>query len=78
MVRKKKRNEAGLLPEPNGAEVVNGDCHEKKKKKKKKNNERDDEARETPTVSIALAGSIIDNAQSFDLATRVHLFLHSI
>lgn len=71
MVRKKKRNEAGLVPEPNGVEVVNGDCHEKKKKKKKKNNERDDEARETPTVSIALAGSIIDNAQSFDLATRL-------
>lgn len=53
-------------------ELVNGDSHNKKKKKKKKEIKGgDDEAQEIPTVSIAVSGSIIDNAQSFELATRV-------
>jgi hypothetical protein len=62
-------------PEPqNEVELV----HEakKKKKKKKQNNKADnDEAKLTPTVSIAVPGSIIDNAQSLELATRVPLSL---
>lgn len=41
-----------------------GCCDEKKKKKKKK-------IKKIPTVSIALPGSIIDNTQSFELATRL-------
>lgn len=40
-----------------------GCCDEKKKKKKK--------IKKIPTVSIALPGSIIDNTQSFELATRL-------
>ncbi|KAK9992551.1 hypothetical protein SO802_027536 [Lithocarpus litseifolius] len=64
--------------------VVNGDFHdnEKKKKTKKKqqkkqtnkaDNDREEEAaaKEIPTVTIALAGSIINNAQSLELATRL-------
>lgn len=58
------------------AEVENGvsnvDDNKKKKKKLKKEAEhilKEDE--EVPTVSIAVAGSIIDNAQSLELATRV-------
>ena len=62
-------------PEPqNEVELV----HEakKKKKKKKQNNKADsDEAKLIPTVSIAVPGSIIDNAQSLELATRVPLSL---
>ncbi|KAL3507957.1 hypothetical protein ACH5RR_033339 [Cinchona calisaya] len=54
-------------------ELVNGDSNEKKqKKKKRKNKEQNDvESYETPTVSIALPGSIIHNAQSLELATRL-------
>ncbi|KAK4587186.1 hypothetical protein RGQ29_024060 [Quercus rubra] len=62
--------------------VVNGDSHdsEKKKNKKKKqkkqhnkadNDHEEEEAMEIPTVTIALAGSIINNAQSLELATRL-------
>lgn len=57
--------------------LVNGDSPEKKKKKKKKErNEREkeeSEAIEIPTVSVAVPGSIINNAQSLELATRVLL-----
>lgn len=56
-------------------EFVNGDSHEKiNKKKKKKKGEREQnntELNEKPTVTIALPGSIIHNAQSLDLATRL-------
>ncbi|XP_058077703.1 uncharacterized protein LOC131226053 [Magnolia sinica] len=44
---------------------------EKKKKKKKKLKNEAEENKQIPTVSIAVAGSIIDNAQSFELATRL-------
>ncbi|KAF3457176.1 hypothetical protein FNV43_RR01833 [Rhamnella rubrinervis] len=54
------------------AELVNGDSHKKKKKKtKRKFKGDDDEAQLIPTVSIAVSGSIIDNAQSLELATRL-------
>ncbi|CDO99020.1 unnamed protein product [Coffea canephora] len=55
-------------------ELLNVDSSERKKKKKKKkrNKEQNDgDSNETPTVSIALPGSIIDNAQSLELATRL-------
>ncbi|XP_022138246.1 putative methyltransferase C9orf114 [Momordica charantia] len=59
------------------AQLVNGCSPEKKKRKKKKkleNEEIEGEKREPvskPTVSIAVSGSIIDNAQSLELATRL-------
>ena len=43
----------------------------KKKKKNKKQQQQKEGMKEKPTVSIAVAGSIIDNAQSLELATRV-------
>ncbi|KAI3786746.1 hypothetical protein L1987_40672 [Smallanthus sonchifolius] len=58
--------------------VSNGGSHKKRKKKKHKT--RDKEHKNVlmggddvtpPTVSIALPGSIIDNTQSFELATRL-------
>lgn len=57
-------------------ELGNGDSHEeekKKKKKKKREKEQKDSSLEDdiPTVSIALPGTIIDNTQSFELATRL-------
>ncbi|KAG6766093.1 hypothetical protein POTOM_030159 [Populus tomentosa] len=59
----------------NELELTNGDSHKKKKKKKnKERNESDKEvikANEIPTVSVAISGSIINNAQSLELATRV-------
>lgn len=57
--------------------LANGDSNEKlrKKKKKKRNNEESDvDSNHRPTVSIALPGSIIQNAQSLELATRVSFF----
>lgn len=62
------------------AQLVNGCSPEKKKRRKKKkleNEEIEGEKREPvskPTVSIAVSGSIIDNAQSLELATRVRIF----
>lgn len=61
-------------------ELINGCSPEKKKKKKKRKVENDEieaEKRKSiskPTVSIAVSGSIIDNAQSLELATRVRIF----
>lgn len=57
--------------------LLNGDSHKKKKNKKTKavkETNSEAEADEIPTVSIAIAGSIIDNAQSLELATRVSNF----
>ncbi|CAL1396836.1 unnamed protein product [Linum trigynum] len=63
---------------------INGDSNKKTKKKKKKKTrnieneggdeketERENGAKELPTVSVAVSGSIIDNAQSLELATRL-------
>lgn len=81
MAKKKRRAEAESESGPNApdarqndVELVNGNPHKKKKKKKR----TDEETEEIPTVSIAVPGSIIDNTQSFELATRVHLSLPSI
>ncbi|XP_068660155.1 uncharacterized protein [Aristolochia californica] len=58
----KRRREAESEQEGMNGGVRNGE----KKKKKRKGKKFD-----KPTVSIAVAGSIIDNAQSHDLATRL-------
>ncbi|CAL5416065.1 unnamed protein product [Camellia sinensis] len=84
MAKKKKRAEAEAVEAqteaPNAEtelELVNGDSHDtkqkkNKKKKKKSENEKDHvQPKEIPTVSIAVPGSIIDNAQSLELATRL-------
>lgn len=77
---KKKRTDPEADTELSGpqneGEHANGDTHKMKKKLKKEEKKRklkmkDDEAKEIPTVSIAVPGSIIDNAQSYELATRV-------
>lgn len=75
MGKKKKRAELEEEPqttsenhEPqNELDLLNN----KKKKKKKRDKQIDDASKELPTVSIAVPGSIIDNAQSLELATRV-------
>ncbi|XP_022000817.1 putative methyltransferase C9orf114 homolog [Helianthus annuus] len=71
----KKRNEAEPEAETH---VSNGGSHEKKKKKKHKTRDKeqksfvaDGDDVTPPTVTIALPGSIIDNTQSFELATRL-------
>jgi len=80
MGKKQKRAEAETEAEriendkaENELELTNGDSHKKKKKRRrnKERDERDKEAKEIPTVSIAVSGSIINNAQSLELATRV-------
>ncbi|GJU67580.1 putative methyltransferase [Tanacetum coccineum] len=59
--RDQEEEEEQVLLENGGG----GCCDEKKKKKKKK------KKNDIRTVSIALPGSIIDNTQSFELATRL-------
>ncbi|XP_041001037.1 putative methyltransferase C9orf114 isoform X2 [Juglans microcarpa x Juglans regia] len=78
MAKKKRRAEAESESGPNApdarqndVELVNGNPRKKIKKKKKRT---DEETEEIPTVSIAVPGSIIDNTQSFELATRVIVF----
>lgn len=73
---KKKRDE--VEAEPQVLNHGNGGSHETKKKKKNKTRDKeqkkvfvDDDDISRPTVSIALPGSIIDNTQSFELATRL-------
>ncbi|KAL4556539.1 hypothetical protein LXL04_039195 [Taraxacum kok-saghyz] len=73
---KKKRDEVDA--EPQVLNHGNDGSHDTKKKKKNKTIEKeqkkalvDDVDITTPTVSIALPGSIIDNTQSFELATRL-------
>ncbi|KAJ4833776.1 hypothetical protein Tsubulata_912653 [Turnera subulata] len=65
--KKKKRAEA----EAEAEVAVNSDDSTKQKKKKKKKEKDDREETKLPTVSIAVPGSIIDNAQSLELATRL-------
>ncbi|KAJ6802770.1 putative methyltransferase C9orf114-like protein isoform X1 [Iris pallida] len=49
----------------------NGSRSEEKHRKKKRRKDNEKATKDTPTVSIAIAGSIIDNAQSLELATRL-------
>ncbi|WCJ23711.1 hypothetical protein M5689_005722 [Euphorbia peplus] len=82
MGKKKKRAESDTDAQPltnelKPQELVNGDSQEKLKKKKKKKKEEisteeaNNKLKEIPTVSIAVPGSIINNAQSLELATRL-------
>ncbi|XP_077218597.1 methyltransferase C9orf114 protein isoform X2 [Tasmannia lanceolata] len=70
---KKGREEAGEeKAEDKNHEIVNGENKKKKKMKNKKSQTQDAaQKKEIPTVSIAVPGSIIDNAQSLELATRL-------
>ncbi|XP_030548145.2 putative methyltransferase C9orf114 isoform X2 [Rhodamnia argentea] len=56
-------------------DLVNGGPRDEPKKRNGKKKRRESagggESRESPTVSIAVAGSIIDNTQSYELATRL-------
>ena len=79
MGKKKKRAEreaesellnTETINEQNELHLVNGDS-KKIKKKKTKEVKEESVLKEKPTVSIALAGSIIDNTQSLELATRL-------
>lgn len=88
MGKKKKRAEIDAEAEAERnklelEELINGDSHTKmkKKKKKKERNETEKEvnqAKGKPTVSIAVPGSIIDNAQSLELATRVIILSYTL
>lgn len=72
----------------NDASFENGgsDSHEKHAKKKRKNREKVKEQQndavpsstEMPTITVAIPGSIIDNAQSLELATRVRFLVYHI
>ncbi|KAF9606419.1 hypothetical protein IFM89_025108 [Coptis chinensis] len=62
---KKRRS----LTEEAEAETTNGETQRENENKGKKKNKK--VKNEVPTVSIAIAGSIIDNAQSLELATRL-------
>ena len=62
--KEKKREKRKSLEQSDGE--VDTPKDEKKKKKKTKRKEKG-----KPTVSIAVAGSIVDNAQSLELATLV-------
>lgn len=91
MGKKKKRDEPEAVEASNAEasevlELVNGDdSHQTKQEKKKKKKHKGDEkgaspageprASVIPTVSVAVPGSIVDNAQSLELATRVFLSL---
>ncbi|KAL1832480.1 hypothetical protein ACET3Z_002131 [Daucus carota] len=83
MAKKKKRDDSEEHSQPhhqqleNEPSCVNGSNSDektdkkKKKKKKHKEDEKSAQIKEKPTVSIALPGSIIHNAQSLELATRL-------
>ncbi|XP_031276572.1 putative methyltransferase C9orf114 [Pistacia vera] len=78
MGKKKKRAELEAEPhttsenhEPQNELDLSNNKMKKKKKKKKRDHQNDDASNELPTVSIAVPGSIIDNAQSVELATRL-------
>jgi hypothetical protein len=66
--KKEKKTKRKDTTEHHGGEPEDEAVH--KKKKKKHTSEKGDPKRK-PTVSIAIAGSIIDNAQSLELATLV-------
>ncbi|WVZ63562.1 hypothetical protein U9M48_013185 [Paspalum notatum var. saurae] len=72
--REKSNKRKDAMEDECGAVTAEEEAPEKKKKEKKKKQSKDkDEGKEKkklkPTVSIAVAGSIIDNAQSLELAT---------
>ncbi|GAB2246674.1 hypothetical protein Droror1_Dr00002167 [Drosera rotundifolia] len=81
MGKKKRPNgdhHAGDTTPPQTSDPITGDASHpipKKTRKRKNQEENREEKRESkpsiPTVSIAVPGSVIDNAQSLELATRL-------
>jgi hypothetical protein len=76
--KKQKRKKHNITTEDDSGATTTeeGAPHKKKKKKQKQQRKDGGEVEEKtkmlkPTVSIAVAGSIIDNAQSLELATLV-------
>jgi len=70
--KKQKRKKRKDAIEDGAATAEEGTPHEKKQKQRKDGGEWEEKPeRLKPTVSIAVAGSIIDNAQSLELATMV-------
>ncbi|XBH96072.1 hypothetical protein VPH35_086536 [Triticum aestivum] len=69
--KKEKKNKRKDTAEHLGGEPATADEEAVHKKKKKKHAKEEEEAdsKGKPTVSIAVAGSVIDNAQSLELAT---------
>lgn len=67
--KKKKKKRSKHEEEENEAKDENNRKKKKQKKREEKGQQR--KGNETPTISIAVAGSIINNAQSLELATRV-------
>ncbi|KAJ1288527.1 hypothetical protein BS78_02G095700 [Paspalum vaginatum] len=70
--REKRKKRKDAMEDECGAVTAEKETpHEKKKKKKHSNDkyEGKEEKKLKPTISIAVAGSIIDNAQSLELAT---------
>lgn len=70
--KKEKKNKRKDTAEHLGGEPATAEeeaVHKKKKKKHAKEEKADPKRK--PTVSIAVAGSVIDNAQSLELATLV-------
>ncbi|KAG2623305.1 putative methyltransferase C9orf114 homolog [Panicum virgatum] len=66
--QKRKKRKDAIEDNCGAAAAEEGTPHEKKKQKQRKDG---GEWEEKPTVSIAVAGSIIDNAQSLELATML-------
>ncbi|KAF5205248.1 methyltransferase C9orf114 protein [Thalictrum thalictroides] len=79
MAKKKRRSEteeaetieAKEKKETDEKKLVNGEAEADKKKRKKDKQSKNSKNKEIPTVSIAVPGSIIHNAQSLELATRL-------
>ena len=65
--KKKKKKRSHDDPE----QKVSHDGEAKKKSKEEEPNVEEKKNEERPTVTIAIAGSIINNTQSLELATRV-------
>ena len=68
--KRKKRMDA-IKDDCSAAAAEEGTPHKKKKQRKDGGEWEEKPERLKPTVSIAVAGSIIDNAQSLELATMV-------
>ncbi|XP_062199433.1 uncharacterized protein LOC133901912 [Phragmites australis] len=66
-----RKKEKSKKRKDSAATAEEGAIHEKKQKQRKEEDEGEEQAgpKRKPTVSIAVAGSIIDNAQSLELAT---------
>jgi hypothetical protein len=71
--QKRKKHKDAIEDDCGAATAEESAPHEKKKQKQRKDGGEGEEKtkRLKPTVSIAVAGSIIDNAQSLELATMV-------